>query len=177
MADVPAPLTLEEIRQSIVGIQQSLQSLTSSPPLAFHIHNGYDMNKVSFVDVDQKRMYLSHTIPGVTAATDTNYSVIFIAPVAMSVESFKEVHTTAGTDAGAVTLQLEKLTSTTAPGSGTTMLSTALSLKATANTVQTGSLTTTLANRALAIGNRLALKKSGTLTAVANVTVLIELSF
>jgi 3-deoxy-D-arabino-heptulosonate 7-phosphate (DAHP) synthase class II len=122
-------------------------------------------------------LYLAHTVYGADAAAAANYSTFFIAPIAMTVESFREVHATAGTDGAAVTLQLEKLSSTTAPGSGSNVLTTALSLKATANTVQTGSLTTTLANRALAIGNRLALKKSGTLTAVANVTVLVELSF
>ena len=118
-----------------------------------------------------------HTLIGTTASTAANYTVFFIAPAPCYVSSFKEVHQTAGTDAGAVTLQLEKLNSTEALDAGDNVLATALSLKSAIDTVQTATLTTTNANRTLATGDRLAMKDAGTLTAVANVTVLLELTY
>lgn len=171
------PTDLQGVIAYAASLAEVVSQLQKNPPLAFHVHNGYDMNKVSWVDIDQKTLYLAHTVPSVDAATAGYYSTFFIAPAIMTLQSVREVHATAGTAGGSVTLQVEKLTSTTAPGSGTNMLGTALSLKATANSVQTASLTTTLANRGLAIGDRVALKTSGTLTSVANVTVLLELTF
>ena len=87
---------------------------------------------------------------------------------------FKEVHETAGTDGSAVTVTLEKLTGTQAPDAGTVLLSSALSLKAIANTVQTGTLVSTVSSRNFNAGDRLCLKDAGVLTTVANVTVIVE---
>lgn len=140
-----------------------------------HFHNGNDASRIQWKDVAQRREYIPWTIYGADAATAGNYGVFFIVPFLCTVVGFKEVHQTAGTDAGAVTLQLEKLTGTEALDAGVNVLSTALSLKAAANTVQEGALTTTLANRNLAEDDRLALKDSGVLTGVANVSVLVEL--
>lgn len=144
----------------------------------FHTHTKFDMNPVVFSDIDQKHLYIPWTIPGVQAATSTNYNPFFIVPVSnMRVYAFYEVHSIAGTAAGSVTLQLEQLTGTTAPGSGNAILGTALSLKATANTVQTATLTTTAAYVGLSKGYRLGLVSSGTLTTLANVSVLVDLIF
>lgn len=116
---------------------------------------------------------------GTSAATASNYGVFFIADRAYQVVSIKEVHGTAGTDAGAVTLNVEKLTGTQALDAGTALLTdntnAGVSLKATADTVQTGTLTATTASLQLAAGNRLALKDAGTLTNVAGVVVVVEL--
>lgn len=147
-----------------------------NPPLPDHQHTGFDASNVTWANITGKKLYVSHTIQGTAAATATNYGVFFIAPFACYISGFKEVHQTAGTDGGAVTLTLEKLSGTTAPDSGSVMLASTLSLKGTANTVQTGTLTTTLANRNLAIGDRMCLKDAGVLTSVANVTVLCELT-
>lgn len=140
-----------------------------------HRHSGSDSQKVIFADLYQRKVWVHHTIAGTAAATAGNYGVFFIAPFACVLTSFREVHQTAGTDVGAVTLQLEKLTGTQALDAGAAMLSTALSLKATINSVQTAILTVTKANRNLSLGDRLAMKDAGTLTAVANVTVVLEL--
>ncbi len=115
------------------------------------------------------------TLQGAAAATAANYGIFFIAPFACEVVSVREVHTTAGTDAGAVTLDVEKLTGTTAPDSGVSVLSATINLKGTANTVQAPALTGTTANKQLAAGDRLALKDAGALTAVAGVAVAVEL--
>ncbi len=114
-------------------------------------------------------------LPGTLPATAANYGVFFIAPFACEVVSVREAHTTAGTDAGAVTLDIEKLTGTQAPDAGVSVLSATIDLKGAANTVQAPALTATTANKRLAAGDRLCLKDAGTLTAVAGVAVTVEL--
>ena len=70
---------------------------------------------------------------------------------------------------------LEKDTGTTAPGSGTALLTnntnTGFNLNATANTVQVGALVATAASLALATGDRLAMKFTGSATATANLAL------
>lgn len=167
----------DDLNEFITSTQGRLTTLETNPPLAFHTHNGFDMNKVLFSDIDRKELIIPWTIVDTAAATAANYNVFYISTFPAIVNLFREVHTSAGSAGGAVTVQLEKLSSTTAPGSGVSVLSAGVSLKASANTVQKGSLTTTLANVNLAVGDRLALKSSGTLTSVANVSVLVGLSF
>lgn len=165
----------KEIENRIDNLSRAISDLKRKPPLADHQHNGFDATRVEFGDIDFKKVWVHHTVIGTDAATSTNYGVFYIVPFACTLTSFKEVHQTAGSDAGAVTLTLEKLTGTQALDAGVAMLASALSLKSTVNSVQTGTLTNTLANRNLVAGDRLALDDAGTLTAVANVTVMVEL--
>ena len=105
-------------------------------------------------------------------------TVFFTAQYPCEIIWASEVHTTAGSDGSAVTLQLEKLTGTQAPGAGTTLLAAAFNLKGTANTVVTKKgtdLTTTRTNLLLDSGDRIALLYSGTLTDVAGVQVSISI--
>jgi hypothetical protein len=138
--------------------------------LSTHLHTGLD---------GTKRIKGTHIVNlallGTSAATTANYSVFFNVPFPCEVISVRESHTTAGSDAGTVTVTVEKLTGTTAPGGGVTLLSSALSLKATANTVQTGTLTLTKNDRRFLAGHRLAALLSGTPTAVANMVLTVEL--
>ena len=164
-----------DIQSQLDALAKDVNSLKKNPPMKDHIHNGFDSSKVGWPDISKRVIYVHHTIYGTAAATATNYGVFYIVPVACTLIKFQEVHQTLGTDAGAVTLMLEKLTSTTAPDSGVDMLASTLSLKATINSVQTGTITGTIANRNLIAGDRLCLEDTGTLTAVANVTVLVEL--
>lgn len=113
---------------------------------------------------------IRHSI--VDGATAANYDVFFTADYPCEVVSVSETHRVLGTDGGAVTLTIEKLTSGQALDAGTVLLTTALSLKTTINTPQFGVLVSTGA-RVLARGDRLALKDAGTLTAVAGVSVTI----
>jgi len=134
-------------------------------------------NNFEYQFLQGKKFYVTHTIVGSDAATAGNYGVFFINQIgACYISGFWEVHQTAGNDGGAVTLDLEKLTGTQALDAGTSTLSAALSLKATANTVQTATMTATNSNRNLAIGDRLALKDTGALTNVNNVTIIIEIT-
>lgn len=124
-----------------------------------------------------KRFTVTAVLPGTMPATAANYGVVFIAPKKCVVKSVREAHTTLGTDGSAVGLNLEKLTGTQALDGGTALLSANINLKGAVNTVQSGTLITTAASLQLNAGDRLALKDSGTLTAVAGVSVTIELEW
>lgn len=160
----------------IQQINSRIEKLEKRPLLEDHQHNGFDSTMVEYIDIAHKKLYVNHTIYGTNAATAANYGVFYIVPVACVVTGFQEVHQTAGTDGSAVTVTLEKLIGTEALDAGAVVLTTALSLKATINSVQTGALTLTLANRTLKAGDRLALKDAGALTSVAGVTVKVELT-
>lgn len=141
-----------------------------------HQHTGFDSQQIEYDDLANKKLYVHHTIVGTAAATAANYSVFYIVPDNCYVTEVQEVHQTAGTDGGAVTLNIEKLVDGEALGSGDEILESDFSLKATIDTVQTGTLTETLDDRTLNEGDRLAMKDTGTLTSVANVTVVVELT-
>lgn len=164
------------------GVYRRLGTRFGVAEVPVHAHTGIDTNPVSFQHLASRTLPIHWTLPGITAATATNYGVIWTAPFACTVIGMTEVHQTAGTDAGAVTLQLEKLTSTQAPDAGVSLLATAFSLKATINVVQTGSLVNTAAASGvryvtLAKGDRLCLRDAGVLADVANVTVVITVQY
>lgn len=148
---------------------------------ARHIHNGFDSENVPFSSIRPFNEYINWTIPGAQAATATNYGVFWIAPADCIVKGFSEVHQTAGSAGGTVSLQLEKLTGTQAPDAGVVLLTTALNLKGTANTIQEGTMAVTFTSSkqdvSMLAGDRLCLKDSGTLTAVANVTVQVLITY
>ncbi len=129
-----------------------------------------------FRDIEDKDgFFITATLNDTAAATAANYGVLFTAlKRGYEVMVVGEIHGTAGTNAGAVTLQLEKLTGTTAKGSGSNILVTAFDLKGTINTLvkKEG---VELTGKTLAVGDRLAWKTSGTLTAVANVHITVYL--
>ena len=101
--------------------------------------------------------------------------VFFIANRSYYVKTVRAIHSTAGSDSSDVEFQLTKDTSTGAPGSGVDVLAAAVDLKATANTVQAPTLSTTEADRKLSAGDRLAIAFTGTLTAVAGLVVTVTL--
>ena len=142
-----------------------------------HSHNGIDNLRVYFHDVRERTELICHTIQGTAALTASNYGVYFIAPKPCIVLQVREVHQVAGTGAGGVTVDVEKLTGTQALDSGVSVMSTAISLKLTANTVQIGAMSPTITNRRLAEGDRLAAKDTGTLTSVSNVTLITEIQY
>ena len=121
--------------------------------------------------------YIHVNLFGTDAATAGNYTHFFTARYPLEVTHVSEVHATAGSDAGAVTLDIERLTGTTAPGSGDSILSSTFDLKGTANTVveQSGSDMTSYST--LKQGHRLALVLTGTPTAVDSVCVTLYCRF
>lgn len=115
-------------------------------------------------------------LDGTAPATAGNHgTVFFVANAAYEVVSVRERHATAGNDAGAVTTMLKKVPSGTAAASGTDMLSAGISLKATANTNQSGTLHATQANYQLADGEGLACVLTGTPTTLAGMVVEVVL--
>lgn len=108
---------------------------------------------------------------------------LFTAPLGSEWELVEaiETHTVAGSDGGSVTLDIKKVSPGTAPGSGTSMLasSSTFNLKSTANTpvhkVRGSGLAATQALRTLRSGQSLCLDFTGTLTALAGMSVTILL--
>lgn len=101
-----------------------------------------------------------------------------IADRAYRVIQVDEIHAVAGSDVGAVSLDIKKQTGTQAPSAGVSVLAVTFDLKGTANTRVSKSgadLTATAADKDLAAGNRLSLDFTGTLTAVAGLCVTVKL--
>lgn len=106
-------------------------------------------------------------------------STVFVCDRQYELLMVQEVHGTAGTDAGTVSIDIMKATGTTAPGSGTSVLSSVFNAKSTINTVVTKSKAlgtlAAQATRTFAPGDRVAVVFTGTLTALAGVAVSIYL--
>jgi len=126
---------------------------------------------LEFKDILNKDPFIiPFSIQGTGAATTANYGVICVMPFKCELIQVQESHEVLGTDGGAVTLQIERLQGTEAPAAGDDLLVTAINLKGTINTVVTPALTATKTNRIFNKGDRVALKDSGTLTAVAGIS-------
>ena len=131
--------------------------------------------RLDFVDVYNKDMVpIAVNVTGTDAATATEYGKFFTALRPYEVMEISEVHAVAGSDGGAVTLDLERLQGTEALDAGDTICVTAFDLKGTANTVVTKKATE-LQNRTLSVGDRLALVDTGVLSAVDDVQVTVLL--
>ena len=116
-----------------------------------------------------------HSLNGTEPATAANYGHFYTALRKEEVIEVSVVWTTAGSDGGAVTLDMERLQGTEALDAGDTLFASTVNLKGTANTVNFPTLTATKANRVLSRGDRLALKDSGTLTALVGLQVTVKL--
>lgn len=110
-------------------------------------------------------------------------SPLFICPegAEYTVTEVNEAHMVAGSDAGAVTLDVVKAGSGVALAAGTTILASEFSLKSTADTpvrktAGDGGLVTALATRTLTAGQRLLLNITGTTTGVVGVQVTVVLT-
>jgi len=123
--------------------------------------------------VTQRYLHRQFLLNGTQPATAGNYGTCFFTPRDGTYEliAIYERHATAGNDAGAVTGMLKKVPSGTAAASGTDMLSAGMDLKATADTLQAGSLSATAANLQLDIGDSAAFVLTGTPTAAAGLFV------
>lgn len=142
-----------------------------------HAHTGTDSNRVSFSNITDRILLINEVIQGTQAQTAGNYGICYISPFNAIIVAIYEVHAVRGTDGGAVTLDIEKLTGTQAPGAGTSVLASTLSLKDLANTTYIAALSQTTQNVNIATGDRLALKVSGVLTSLSNICVTIVLSY
>lgn len=108
-------------------------------------------------------------------------SAAYVADDSYYIVEARAVWTAAGTDGGAVTLTIEKLTGTQAPGAGANMFGTStINLKGVANTVQrlvssqlTGLTAAQKAAQQLSPGDRMSATLTGTLTSLAGLTVRV----
>lgn len=94
-----------------------------------------------------------------------------IVPKKSQLVGVYEVHGTAGSDGSAVTATIERLQGTETIGSGDTVAS-GFNLKGTANTVQEGTLSTTVSTLVFEEGDRVGINVTGTTTAVATMNVV-----
>jgi hypothetical protein len=121
-------------------------------------------------------MYEVVEFPLATAASVVTQHFMII-PTASRLVGISEIHATAESTAATMTAYIEKLTGTTAPGSGTTVMSGTFDMKATANTLQQATLTTAgtgdsdTANLQFAAGDRVGIKFSATGTELAGVVI------
>lgn len=147
------------------------------PPLAMddHEHTGSDRRKVRWQNLSGRRVYVRHTIVDADAAVQANYGVFFVAPWRCRVTRVLEQHRVKGSSTP--TLQIERLTTGVAPDSGTAMLASAIDIGSTSanNTPVQATLSATPEDLQLNELDRLCLKDSGTTTAIADLTVVIEL--
>lgn len=113
---------------------------------------------------------------GAAAQVDQSF---FIANRAYQVVAIKEVHAVAEATAVSLAIQVTKDTATDAPGAGTDLLTNNTNAgfdgKATANTVQSGTLTATAASLQLAAGDRLSVDFSAAATELVGVTITVTL--
>jgi hypothetical protein len=136
--------------------------------------NGFKVGpRLNPVPVPERVLINYHLVAAATAANWV--ALAFIADAAYQVVSVKERHATKGTDSGAVTMMAVKVPSGTAKASGTDLLSAGINLKGDNDTNQSGTLHGTAANTKIAAGDAIGFTPTGTLTALANVTVTVEL--
>lgn len=119
--------------------------------------------------------FLVNFVDAPTATATDRY--IFVAPIACQVIAASEVHAVAA--GGASTIQLTKDVSTNAPGAGTNLLTNntnaGFDLNGTAATPQVGTLSATVTDLQLAIGDRLALDWANTIQSTAGMVVSVWL--
>lgn len=165
----------KNLQQQVNELRDEISRMKSDRFTLDHQHTGFDFTKIEWSDLASRKFFIHHTIPGALAGSLQYYGNFWIAPFACVLLSCAEQHQTAATDAGSVTLTIEKLTGTQALNSGVDMLSSTFDLKGTINTVVTKTPTLILADRTLKKGDRLAMKDSGVLSPTAHVTVVLEL--
>src|SRR3990167_10628844 len=100
-----------ELQPQIDMLAKKVDGLIKNPQLLDHLHNGFDVSRVNFSDIYQRKVWVQHTITGSPAVHQDNFGTFYIIPFPCLLNKFQEAHDTTGTDAGAVTVTLEKLTS------------------------------------------------------------------
>lgn len=110
---------------------------------------------------------------GASPQTAANYGQFFIAPykcVVLSVDAVWSVASSSGT------VDVAKASNGTATASGTSLLTATISTASTADTVNSGTLSTTKSTLELSTGDRLGINDSGTLTSCVDLVVTVVLA-
>ena len=160
-------MTLEELQNQIENLKREITLLKSHD----HLFVG---NKIYFRNLlDFQPYQISICLPDTVAGADASYDAFFIVDNPIEIVSIEECHRTAGTDAGAVTLDIRKLSSGNARDGGVSVLSSVFNLKSTAKVPVRVLRTATAANALLSRGDRLAIYPTGTLTSVNHLVVTV----
>lgn len=109
----------------------------------------------------------------ILAATANQH--VFVAPWTLQITGIQEIHSVVG--GSGATVAIRKITDTSAPNAsaGATvkeLMTGALSLTSTANTVQSGTLSATATDLQFAIGDHIAINFAGTLTGLVGVVTI-----
>jgi len=159
---------VEQLGNSNMQFNRPDNSIESTPGLPV------PTQLIDYRDIENKDgFYFTFRLGGTNAQTSGNYGYVFTARNPVEILRVAEVHETAGTDAGSVVLDVLKVPSGTAIGSGTSMLASTFDLKSTADTPVIKEGTALSAYRRLKENESLALKTTGTLTSLAGVCVTI----
>lgn len=148
---------------------------------------GDDVVRGGSVDSSNNRFYAEELVLPMRQTIKFNLATaaslvtqhFFVVPSACRLIGMTEIHATAESTAATMTAYIEKLTGTTAPGSGTTEMSGTFDMKATANTLQTGTITTAGTGdsdapiRQFAAGDRVGIVFSTVGTELAGVVVTL----
>jgi len=143
-------------------------------------------NEGNVPTVHPRREIAQITLTGAAAATSTNYSVFFVVPgtetgAAAATKDLYEVtavrwrQEALGTDGGAVSFDVLKVPAGSIIGLGSAITAATNNLKANLRVSNAPALTSVMADRRLKPGDCLALLSTGTLTAVSNLSVSVEL--
>ena len=129
--------------------------------------------KPNFLKEVRYGKYIIHSIAGALAQTATNYGIIFITRHPIEILRITESHAVAGTNAGAVTLNVLKAGSGVAIASGVNLIASTFNLKSTADTPIVKEGVGLASDRILKENDRIGLVVSGTLTDLSDVFITI----
>lgn len=131
----------------------------------------YGDTTLKYETIENKYALEHHEVfRGTTPATAANFSTFFNVLNPIEILMVKVSFTVASPSG---TLQMEKLTGTTAPASGTNFLTSTFSLSSTANTVVTKTTRDMNSSRTFKAGDRIAFVAAGNLANLANLVVSI----
>lgn len=139
------------------------------------------LRTITFPDLDihPGDIFITHTFANVDSTYEESSldTPVFLCPGGINyhVVSVDEIHTVAGTDGGAVSLDVKVCSGTQAPSAGQSVLASVINLKATANTLQSAGLNSTPANLDISGEERLCVVFSGTQTSLQGGCVTIRL--
>jgi len=123
--------------------------------------------------INKDGYYFTAKVQGTSATTSGNYGIFATVRYPIQIIRIDERHEVAGSDGSAVTLDVVVVNNGSAVSTGASLLASTFNLKATADTLQIKDKRNLSNNRFVEPNQSIALKTSGTLTAVAGVSVTV----
>ena len=137
-----------------------------------------NQKQIIWEDIERKDgFYISKDLSGIAAQTAANYGVFFTAYHPCEILAVVENHMNAGSDAGTVTVGLEILNDGDLLDAGDSVLVSDFNLKSAGAYYSMKRGVDLSSTRQLKIGDRLALKDTGTLTDVQGVIITVYMKY